>query len=165
MHKAVHEDSKKRRTNLAMVWIDYQKAYDSIPHSWVLRARELHGVNRKIIRLIGESMNQWNTQLTACGKDLANIPIMSGIFQGDSLSLLLFYLALNTLSTILNQTTLGYICNSAQRLNHLQYVDGLKLYTKTENQLKALVSTVDIFKKDISMKFGVSICAKAIEHR
>jgi hypothetical protein len=26
---------KKRRKNLNMAWIDYQKAFDSVPHSWI----------------------------------------------------------------------------------------------------------------------------------
>ena len=30
--KAVLRDCKRRKTNLAMAWIDYQKAYDMIPH-------------------------------------------------------------------------------------------------------------------------------------
>ena len=31
----VLKDSKKRRTNPSMAWIDYRKAYDLVPHSWV----------------------------------------------------------------------------------------------------------------------------------
>ena len=31
----VLKDCKKRHTNLSMAWIDYRKAYDFVPHSWV----------------------------------------------------------------------------------------------------------------------------------
>ena len=31
--KTVAGDSRRRSTNLAMVWIDYMKAFDSVPHS------------------------------------------------------------------------------------------------------------------------------------
>ena len=44
-------------------------------------------------------------------------------------------------------------------------MDDLKLYSKSENELKALVNTVDIFSKDIGMKFGISKCVKVIVHR
>ena len=32
INKTVLKDSKKRHTNLSMVWIDYKKAYDFVPH-------------------------------------------------------------------------------------------------------------------------------------
>ena len=44
-------------------------------------------------------------------------------------------------------------------------MDDLKLCAKAENELKALVNTVDIFSNDIGMKFGVSKCAMVIVHR
>jgi hypothetical protein len=31
--KAIYEDCRRRNKNLSMAWIDYQKAFDSIPHS------------------------------------------------------------------------------------------------------------------------------------
>ena len=31
--KTILKDCRKRRTNLAMAWIDYRKAYDFVPHS------------------------------------------------------------------------------------------------------------------------------------
>ena len=49
---------------------------------------------------------------------------------------------------------------SGQKLNHLLYMDDHKLYMKTENELKTLVSSVDDLSKDMS--FGISKCAKVI---
>ena len=44
-----------------------------------------HEINQKIIRLIGEYMNQWNMQMSARGTRIASIPIKSEIYQGDAL--------------------------------------------------------------------------------
>jgi hypothetical protein len=33
--KAMYEDCWRRKENLIRVWIDYQKAFDNVPHSWV----------------------------------------------------------------------------------------------------------------------------------
>ena len=33
--KMVMRNCKRRKTNLAMAWIDYKKAYDMVPHSWI----------------------------------------------------------------------------------------------------------------------------------
>ena len=34
--KGIMKDCKRRETNLAMAWVDYKKAYDMVPHSWIL---------------------------------------------------------------------------------------------------------------------------------
>jgi hypothetical protein len=32
-----------------MAWIDYQRAFDSVPHSWIIKSWQLIGINNKII--------------------------------------------------------------------------------------------------------------------
>jgi len=48
--KAIYEDCRRRNKNLSIAWIDYQKAFYSVPHSWVKKLIELVGVNSKIVR-------------------------------------------------------------------------------------------------------------------
>ena len=37
VNKMVLEDCKTRRKNLFTAWIDYKKAFDSVPHSWIMK--------------------------------------------------------------------------------------------------------------------------------
>ena len=37
--KTIPCDCRKRHTNLGMRWVDYKKAYDMFPHSWILVLR------------------------------------------------------------------------------------------------------------------------------
>jgi hypothetical protein len=60
--KAIYEDCR-RNTNLSIAWIDYQKAFDSVPHSWVEKSIALVAVNSKIVRFCKLSMEKWNTRL------------------------------------------------------------------------------------------------------
>jgi hypothetical protein len=55
-----YEDCRRRNKNLSMAWIDYQKAFDSVPHSWVEKSIELVGVKRKIVRFCKLSVEKWN---------------------------------------------------------------------------------------------------------
>ena len=48
---------------ISIAWIDYQKAFDSVPHSWVEKSIELVGVNNEIVRFCKLSMEKWNTRL------------------------------------------------------------------------------------------------------
>ena len=42
--KTVLKNCKKRLTNLSMAWIDFKKAYDMVPHSWILDTLKMFGV-------------------------------------------------------------------------------------------------------------------------
>ena len=35
INKMIPEDCHKKKKNLSMTWIDYRKAFDSVPHSWI----------------------------------------------------------------------------------------------------------------------------------
>ena len=41
--KMITSDARKHKKNLSMSWIDYKKAYDMVPHSWLLEVVELLG--------------------------------------------------------------------------------------------------------------------------
>jgi len=81
-----------------LVWIYYQKAFDSVPHSWIIISLELIGINNKAIYFTKKSMNCWNTitHLHTEEKliERENVEIQRGIFQEDSLSPLLFCISL-----------------------------------------------------------------------
>jgi len=61
--KAIYEDCRRRNKNLSIAWIDYQKAFDSVPHSWVEKSIALVGVNSKTVIFCKLSMEKWNTRL------------------------------------------------------------------------------------------------------
>ena len=42
-------------------WIDYRKAFDSIPHSWVIKVLEMYRVSPILISYIRNSMSTWQT--------------------------------------------------------------------------------------------------------
>ena len=83
--KAVLKNCRKRRTNLAMAWIVYKKAYDFVPHRWILECLNMLGIAENVRKLM-ENMKNWKLQLASNGLDLCEIDVNRGIFQGDSMS-------------------------------------------------------------------------------
>ena len=165
LDKTVMRDSKKRSTNLAMGWIDYQKAYDLLPHSWIIETMKLTGMASNAVSLVKRSMETWNTGLHYDGQKLVDVDIRRGIFQGDSLSPLLFVVALIPLSVLLRSAAHGYKFRNGKKVNHILFMDDLKLYGKSKDELEALVNTVRIFTDDVRMKFGLSKCATVVMKR
>jgi len=76
-----------------MTWIDYRKAYDSVPHSWLLEVLKMHKIADNVCNFLEGSMSMWKTALTLNGRFLGYVNIRCGIFQGDSLSPLLFVMS------------------------------------------------------------------------
>ena len=46
-----------------MAWIDYQKAFDRVPHSWIIKSLELIGINNKVISFTKKVMTYCNTRM------------------------------------------------------------------------------------------------------
>lgn len=161
--KAVLKQAKLMKHSLSMAWVDYRKAYDLVPHSWLLKMMDLSKIAGNLKDLIANSMGNWNTDLSCAGKSLCNVEIKRGIFQGDSLSPLLFVMAMIPLSFLLNKEKLGYeFKGSSQQVNHLFFMDDLKLYGKSERELNELILIVSEYSKDIGMEFGFEKCAMLV---
>lgn len=42
----ITKQAKKKQRNISMAWIDYRKAFDSIPHSWLLKTWNIGSDNQ-----------------------------------------------------------------------------------------------------------------------
>ena len=57
---------------------------------------------------------------------------------------------------ILRKAKAAYeVAGSTEKINHLLFMDDLKLYNRNEKELHSLVQTICVFSKDIGMKFGI----------
>ena len=120
----------------------------------------MFGIADDIKSLLISSMDKWKTVLRSNEQVLGEVEIKRGIFQGDTLSHLLFVLALIPLSMTLKATDYGYqLEKRGLKINHLLFMDDLKLYGKTERELNSLIHIVRIFSEDIGMKFGMDKCS------
>ena len=107
-------ESKTRRKNLTMVWIDYKKAYDMVPHSWIINSLKMYQISHEVINFIDKTMKTWRVELTVGGRSLAEAKIQRGIFQGDLLSPVLFIIAMMPLNHLFRKCTAGYKLSRSQ---------------------------------------------------
>ena len=165
INKMIYDQVTSKRRNLVTVWLDYKKAFDSVPHSWLIRSLELAKIPERIINAIKQLMFKWKTKVYLYGenKNLESdfINYLRGILQGDTLSLILFVLSVNPLSFLLNKyegyksTTVG----KDKNITHLFFVDDVKLYAASMAKMIMMLELVTQFSSDIGMNFGVSKCA------
>ena len=158
--KLILKNCKRRKTNLHMAFIDYKKAYDRIPHSWILECLRWCKVDPKIISLFEATFQQCTVQLHLGKQSLGSVKVLRGIFQGDAISPLQFIIGLIPLSLLLKGAHAGYrLSKDGPSVNHRLYMDDLKLYGRSESELDTLLNITKSFSDDIKMEFGIDKCA------
>ena len=154
---------KKKRQNLFTIWFDYKKAFDSVPHEWLIYALQLTKLPKQLIKAIKHLTTQWCATLHLMDKNETAtsdaIKFLRGIFQGDNLSVLLFILTVNPLSFMLrNIKGYAYEIGRTSDITHNFFVDDLKLHASNIN-IKKPLDLVTTFSKDTGMTFGEDKCA------
>ena len=95
-----------------MTWIDYKKAFDSVSQSWINRRLDLYKMDDSLRAFLASQMTRWETDITIShnegGIKIPNVKIKRGIFQGESFSPLLFCLAIDPLSKLLESEGIRY---------------------------------------------------------
>ena len=108
-------------------------------------------------------MAKWNTCLFLSHNNGTYksdfLHIKRGIFQGDSLSPLLFCMALIPFLNELNNREYGYTIFDA-KVDHLFYMNDLRIFARNDNELEGLSVTAKDFSNSIGMTFGIGKCVK-----
>ena len=158
INKNILKEAKDLKRSIYTVWLDYQKAFDSVTHEWLLRSLKLAKVPPQLISAIEELTKHWVTIASLHGTNetiiTEIIKYLNGIFQGDILSVLLLVLCLNSLPFLL-QNLKGYSYGKSRNhtLTHNFFVDDVKLYASSISILKKQLDLVTKFSKDIGMKY------------
>ena len=164
INKVVADEVRNHRRNLCTIWLDYKKAYDSVPFQWILEALRLAKVPEAIVESIQTLMKSWVVELNLPIKEgniqIGEILYRKGLLQGDYLSVILFILSLNPVS-YLNQAD-GYKMGDREKREknstHLLFVDDMKLYANSRAKALYLLDIVTTFSRDIGMAFGEDKC-------
>ena len=73
--KRIIRDCKRRTTGFGMAWIDYIKAFDLVPHSWILEYMRIFGMAQNMVGLMQNSIKNWMTVLIAGREGLGEVHI------------------------------------------------------------------------------------------
>ena len=82
--RTIIKEVKSSNKNLAIVWIDYKKAYDMVPRSWITECLDLFGVPENSKSLLVNSMEKWKVMIRSENCEVGEVEIMPGILRGDS---------------------------------------------------------------------------------
>ena len=137
-----------------------EKSVYSVAHTWIIAVLEKLKIASNIRKTIENSIRHWHTTIELNGASIANVKIYQGIFQGDSLSPMLFVMSIITLRWILNNQKNRYKIDK-YNIKHLIYMDDLKIYGSSNKQTTSLQNTSSVFLQNIRLQLGPAKYASA----
>ena len=129
-----------------------------MPHSWLIKSLQLAKVALATVTTIDRLTRKWsrNAYLQISEKTITTkeIEYRRGILQGDALRVILFILLVNPSSFLLSRVEGGFKITDSKSLNHIFFVDDLKLLARSLTKAKLLLDIIKTFSKDIGMTFA-----------
>lgn len=157
---------------LSVAWFDYTKAFDSTPHELIHSVLEVIHVSDGIRAWLRRVMCNWRTRIeipgeSSIGKEKEKgkvIQYYRGVFQGDSLSPLLFCLSMLPIQHALDVQCRGVSIPTRTghwRITHQLYVDDLKVYAGSARDLAATIEVVKTVSECCGYSLGLAKCNQA----
>ena len=133
-----------------IIYLDFSKAFDSVPHQRLLAKLTAHGIGGHVLRWIGDWLNGRKQRVVVNGCASTWKDVTSGVPQGSILGPLLFIVFINDIDY-----------NIVSTLS--KFADDTKAYRSVENTERAFTLQDDLHKlfawsQDWQMLFNSSKC-------
>ena len=128
-----------------------------IPQSWIQFSLKMYKIADQILQFIESGIECKRKKLNR-GEDPKRL-----IQVRCTITITLLVIVMMTLNLILRKCTTGYKLNKSQEnINHLMYMDSIKVFVKNEKELETLIQIVRIYSKYIGIEFGIEKCATLV---
>lgn len=151
--------ARKNRNSLAVVFIDISKAFDSVSHGHILQSLERHRVPSYIRDIIKDLYTDSTTFFKGKNNEATpEITMKSGVKQGDSLSPLLFNIAMDPLICDLQKSGKGFTFGSdglIEQITALAFADDIAVLSNTWEGMSTNLRIIEKFSKTTGLKLNV----------
>ena len=132
--KVVDEWSKYIDMNkqIDCIYLDFQKAFDTVPHKRLLKKLESFGITGTLLKWIQDFLSNRQQRVVLSGTFSNWKPVLSGILQGSVLGPVLFIIFINDLSDVVK-----CICKL--------FADDTKLYKAISSPYDQQLLQIDLF--------------------
>ncbi|TKR58647.1 hypothetical protein L596_030063 [Steinernema carpocapsae] len=145
------EKAREYRVPIFMVFIDFEKAFDSVESNAIWNAAQRQGVHPKLLKLLRNIYSQATSKIQV-GRAQVQIEIQRGVRQGDTISPKLFNAALEETFKELRWEDRGLNING-RRISNLRFADDIVLIADTEEELQLMVTEL----QEASRRSGLKI--------
>ncbi|XP_011312286.1 uncharacterized protein [Fopius arisanus] len=140
---AVHLQLRLGKREVYAVFIDFRRAFDSIPHNLLWRKLLGLGISSKIVRVLISVHSQANLQVRSRGLLSDKFEVTEGVLQGETLSPLLFLLYISDFESFFrSRGHRGFIIDGHSDILLQLFADDAVFQADSHVRLKAILSTL-----------------------
>ena len=161
---AVIKSANQQKRSLGIAWLDIVNAYGSVHHELIQFSMAHYHAPPEFCRLLQSwysglsgvvSTDQWLTD---------TVPLKTGVYQGDPLSVVIFLAVMNTLSDTLNtRRDLGFsLPQSSISINHLLYADDACIISSSAAGCQHLLDMVQRWLEWAQLRAKVPKCRSLV---
>jgi len=147
------QKSNEYELPMCFIFVDYEKAFDSVEHCGIIKAIKEHQINSVYIETLINIYNS-GTSVIRLDKESNKFPIQKGVRQGDTLSPKLFNAGLEQVFRMLNWDNAGITING-EKLNHLRFADDIVLISNNGEEAKEMLNELNRESNKLGMKINM----------
>ena len=147
------QKSNEYELPMCFVFVDYEKAFDSVEHCGIINAIREHQINSVYIETLINIYNN-GTSVIRLDKESSKFPIQKGVRQGDTLSPKLFNAGLEQVFRMLEWDNKGITINGV-KLNHLRFADDIVLITNSGEEAQEMLNELNQESNKLGMKINM----------
>ena len=136
-----------------IVFCDFSKAFDKVPHQRLLTKMQAHGIQGKLLKWVEEWLKDRKQRVVLNGKSSNWTPVTSGVPQGSCLGPTLFLIFINCIDDCINTAT-GIISKFADDTKVGRVVANEEDREELQNEIDNLVNWTEKWQ----MEFNASKC-------
>ena len=154
--RIIVEQCMEFRSPLFLLFIDFERAFDSLNRDYMWKVLVEYGIPSKLIVLIKELYSGCSYKVMHKGKLGTPFQVCSGVKQGDILSPLLFLIVLDHVMKKANSQPRGIQWSLVSRLEDLDYADDICSLSHNFSDLQQKLQALVHFAKPAGLKVNVA---------
>ncbi|KAI8514632.1 hypothetical protein Bbelb_072230 [Branchiostoma belcheri] len=156
-------EAKQGKKDLAVVWLDLENAYGSVPHQLIKKALMKYHVPQQACRVISQYLDGLQIRFTVDGRTTAWQRLQRGIITGCTVSVMLFVAAMNLVMEPAVKQSRGPTTNSGTRQKPLKaFMDDLTITTESVLSARWTLRSLEEKATWARMKFKARKCRKLV---
>ena len=151
------QQSVEHRVPLALAFVDFEKAFDSVHRPTLWRVLRSYGLPDKYVNLIRNIHEASRCQVNVDGELSPEFYVSSGVLQGNVLSPLLFAVLIDY---VMKETTgdrrMGIDWVENKHLSDMEYADDVVLISRSIEELQTLMNGLEENGKRVGLKVNIN---------
>ena len=157
--KSILQDSRRRKKEACIAWLDLKDAFGSVPHLVLLETLRLAGLQGSILAAIQDIYSNSSTSIRTFSATSTPIPCQRGVKQGCPLSPILFDLVIEVVIRAMERVPRAGYQVAHSTIKTLTYADDLCVFASSPTIIQQMLTEAQEAATWAGLTFNPRKCA------